>query len=100
MTVQMMSPRPGVKVRIGREMKIEWQVRGDLRLAAQKVSLSLDGGKSFITVASDLAGNIRSLRWFVPDNVPKTRRALLKVVVTDANGAAAEGVGAQVFRIK
>lgn len=98
--VQLLLPNSGERLRRGKEARIEWEVQTAVPLASQKVLISLDGGDNFIVIASSVDGDARSLVWAVPEDLPRTKKALFKVVATDQFGESAEGLSAQTFRIK
>jgi len=99
-SVQVMSPAPGQKLRRGKDVMIEWTVKSPLPLNSQEVLISLDGGDSFIVISSGLGGEVRDFSWTLPESIPKTKKALIKVVATDISGANAEGITAGTLRIK
>jgi hypothetical protein len=98
--VQLLLPNSGRRLRRGKEAIIEWAVQTDLPLASQTVLISLDGGDNFIVIAPFVDGNARRFVWAVPEEMPRTKKALLKVVAVDQFGQSAEGLSAQIFRIK
>jgi hypothetical protein len=98
--VQLLLPNSGERLRRGKEARIEWEIQTDLPLASQKVLISLDGGDNFIVIAPTVDGDARRFVWAVPEDMPRTKKALLKVVATDQFGESAEGLSAQTFRIK
>jgi hypothetical protein len=98
-SVQVLSPVSGEKLRRGKEARIEWEVQTASGLATQTVFVSVDGGQNFIVIAS-VDGAARSLVWVVPEDSPRTRKALFKVVAMDQLGGSGEGVSAQPLRIK
>lgn len=98
--VQLVSPVSTRKLRRGKDVKIEWEVQSAFPLASQKILVSVDGGDSFVEIAPSLGGEARSFTWTLPETLPKTKRALIKIVATDINGASAEGMSARTLRIK
>lgn len=98
--VRLLSPNSGERLRRGKEAKIEWEIQTAVPLASQKVLVSLDGGDRFIVIASSVDGDARSFVWTVPEEMPRTKKALFKVVATDQLGESAAGLSAQTFRIK
>ncbi len=98
--VKVLSPSSGQKLRRGRDLIIEWEAKSVLPLVSQVAELSADGGESFIVIAPSLGGDIRSFTWNVPVSFLKTKRALIKIVATDTNGASGEGLSAGDLRIK
>ncbi len=97
---KVLSPSSGQKLRRGRDLIIEWEAKSVLPLVSQVAELSADGGESFIVIAPSLGGDIRSFTWNVPVSFLKTKRALIKIVATDTNGASGEGLSAGDLRIK
>jgi hypothetical protein len=100
LTVKVVSPNANRKLRRGTEVKIEWEVQTAFPLASQEILVSVDGGDSFVQVTPSLGGESRSFTWTLPDSLPKTKRALIKIVATDINGAHAEGMTEGTLRIK
>jgi hypothetical protein len=98
--VQLVSPSSGAKLRRGKESLIEWKVQSPAPLVSQELFISFDGGESFVILAADLPGDARNFLWPVPEALQKTKRALIKIVVTDIGGSGAEGLSEQPFRIK
>jgi hypothetical protein len=98
--VELVSPSSGAKLRRGKESLIEWKVQSAAPLLSQELFISFDGGESFVILAADLPGDARNLLWRVPEGLQKTKRALIKIVVTDISGSAAEGRSRQPFCIE
>lgn len=100
LTVRVLLPSAGQRLRRGKEAAIEWEVQTASPLVSQRLLISLDGGESFAVLAASLPGDTRNFVWTVRGDLEKTKRALIQVVVTDANGASVEAVSEQMFRIK
>ena len=98
--VQLLLPNSGERLRRGKEASIEWEVQTELPLASQRVLISLDGGDNFNVIAPSVDGDARRFIWAVPEDMPRTKKALLKVVAIDQFGQSAEGLSTQTFRIK
>lgn len=99
LSVQVMSPASGQRLRRGKDVRIEWTVNSALPVSTQEVLISVDGGDSFIVIASGLGAEVRDFSWTLPENINKTKKALIKVVATDNGGNNTEGTTGT-FRIK
>jgi hypothetical protein len=100
LTAQLISPSSGGRLIRGKNVKIEWKVQSLAPIAAQKLFLSVDGGETFIVITTSLDSNTRSFMWKIPKTLPRTRKALIKVVVTDINSISSEAINEQPLRIK
>lgn len=99
-SVRITSPVPGQKLLRGKEVMIEWVVQSPLPIDSQEVLLSTDAGSNFIVIASALGGSVRDFAWTLPDNIPRTKKALIKVVAIDNSNNNAEGITTGALRIK
>jgi hypothetical protein len=100
LTVRLVSPNANRKLRRGRDVNIEWEIESAFPVTSQELLVSLDGGETFLMIASSLESQARSFTWTVPESLPRTKKALIKIVASDANGAVAEGLSAGDLRIK
>jgi hypothetical protein len=100
LVVQLVWPNSGEMLKRGKRARIEWKILSALPLTSQKLFISLDGGESFAPLEPFLPADARSFDWTVPEDLKKTRRALIKAVAIDVTGASGEGVSEQMFRIK
>jgi hypothetical protein len=100
LSLQIVYPNSGGKLIRGQDVTIQWTVRSAVPIASQQILLSLDNGASFNVIAPSVDPDSRSYIWAVPQTLPKSKRALIKVAATDSNGNAADAVSTQPFRIK
>jgi hypothetical protein len=100
LTVKVVSPNANRKLRRGKDVNIEWEIESAFPVTSQELLASLDGGENFLMIASLADGQARSFKWTVPESLPKTKKALIKVVATDVNGAVADGLSVGNLRIK
>ena len=99
-SLQIIYPNSGGKMIRGQDVTIQWSVQSAIPLASQQILLSLDNGASFNVIAPSVDPDSRSYIWAVPQTLPKSKKALIKVAATDSNGNAADAVSSQTFRIK
>jgi hypothetical protein len=100
LSIQVTSPGSGERLRRGKAANIEWAVKNYIEIASQKILISLDGGESFIEIAGSIPGDARSFEWVLPEHLPKTKKAIIKVEITETGGVVAEGFSAGKVRIK
>lgn len=98
--VQLVSPDSGKKLRRGQQVDVKWLAESEVPISAQQLFISLDNGEIFIPITAELEGEMTQVAWIVPETLPKTRKALLKIVVVNAIGESAEDTSKQAFRIK
>jgi|GEM_PF-1251866 len=98
--VELLSPNSGGKVKRGNDVEIEWQAKSGFQILVQQILLSLDKGESFVPITPLLEGTTTHFTWTVPDTLPNVKKALLKVMVINAAGDAAEDVSKQTFKIR
>jgi hypothetical protein len=98
--VHLLSPDPGRRLRRGQEVEIGWQADSVIPISMQQLFLSLDNGETFAPITSILEGDKTSLAWTIPETLPKTKKAMLKILVVDVIGDSAEDTSQQAFRIK
>lgn len=99
-SVTLLSLNSGEVVLRKKQVTIEWSVHAFDTIASQQILLSVDHGESFTPITPLLDGRQRSFSWRVPDSLRKTRKALLKIVVTDEKGHHGEDMTDRTFRIK
>jgi len=98
--VQLLSPDPGLKLRRGQEVEIDWQADSVIPMAVQQLFLSLDNGESFAPITAILEGDQTSIAWTVPETLPTAKKSILKILVVNVIGDSAEDTSKQPFRIK
>jgi hypothetical protein len=87
--VKVISPNGGEKARGGAKLAISWQTTDNVAVRSQRVTLSLDGGKTFSTlVAGELAADVSSFSFTLPDSIQATADARIQVEATDTSGLA------------
>lgn len=99
-SVTLLSLNSGEVVLRRKQLNIEWSVHASGAIASQQVLLSLDKGESFTPITPPLDGAQRSFLWRVPYSLGKTKKALLKIMVTDENGHQGADISDRTFRIK
>lgn len=82
--VTLLEPRAGAVLRGGAQVTLRWVSRDDIGVVAQSVQLSIDGGRSYNTLAERLKGDAGALEWRVPNLT--TTLARLRVQAFDAAG--------------
>jgi hypothetical protein len=98
-TVQLLSPSSG-KLKRGREVDIDWQADSQVGIALQQLFLSLDNGESFAPISGILDGSATEFAWIVPDTLPNTKKARLKIMVVNAIGDSADDTSKETFKIR
>jgi len=97
--VQLLSPSFG-KLKRGKEVDVLWQADSRVPILAQQLFLSLDNGKTFAPISSELDGVATEFAWIVPDTLPTTKKARLKVIVLNGIGDLAEVISENTFKVR
>lgn len=97
--VQLLSPSFG-KFKRGREVDVLWQADSRVPILAQQIFLSLDNGKTFAPISNELDGVATEFAWIVPDTLPATKKARLKIMVLNGIGDLAEVVSENTFKVR
>ena len=97
--VQLLSPSSGKLIR-GQGIDISWIADSVPPIALQQVFLSTDNGASYTPISAILNETADELAWIVPESLPKTKKARLKIVVVNAIGNQAEDVSKGKLKIK
>jgi hypothetical protein len=97
--VELLSPIFG-KLKRGREVDITWTATSLQGIALQQIFLSLDDGESFSPISALLDQGVSVLTWHIPEELPKTKRARLKVMVLDGVGKTAEDSSPDRLKVK
>jgi hypothetical protein len=81
-TVTMTAPQPGDSFAGGSVVPISWTAFDDTGLRSISIQASLDGGRTWDTIARDLPGNQTSFNWLIPPSqgVPEVR---IRVIAHD-----------------
>jgi hypothetical protein len=87
--VELLSPTSG-KLKRGREVDVTWLATSSNGIAFQQVFLSLDDGETFSPISVVMDDHTSELAWIVPQDLPTTKKARLKVVVLSGIGVTAE----------
>ena len=87
--VELLSPTSG-KLKRGREVDVTWLATSSNGIAFQQVFLSLDDGETFSPISVVMNNQTSELAWIVPQDLPTTKKARLKVVVLSGIGVTAE----------
>ncbi len=96
--VSIQMPNGGETLAANRPFNITWSAGDNVGLVRQDIALSTDEGNTFpITIASGLAGDIRSFVWSVP-NI-ETTKARIRITVFDATNNQAMSVSKSNFTI-
>ena len=69
----------------------------DTGIASHEIQLSRDGGATFTTLSTGIAGNVQSFQVTIPNE--KIKKAVIKVIARDAAGNSGEGVSG-IFKVK
>ena len=94
--VQVSTPLLGQRMVVGSHSTISWTVDTDT-LSWQDIQLSVDGGRTWLNVATFLSPTLRSYDWQVP-NLP-TKGARIRVRVYDRNRTVVEAMNPGRFYI-
>lgn len=97
-TVRVLSPGGDETVVGGARLRIEWESTDNVAVAAHRVQVSLDGGRTYREIA-ELPGAAQSCVWNVPAST-SAERARIKVVARDAAGNLGVGLSPGFFAIK
>ncbi len=95
-TVTLTAPNGGETLSAGGTYTVTWNASDNIGVASVDLAYSIDGGVTFMTIASGLA-NTGSYRWSVP-NTPAAS-VLLQVAAHDAAGNSAQDVSDNPFAI-
>ncbi|SRR6266487_3994175 len=98
-SVRLLFPTSG-KLKRGREVDISWQADSQVGIALQQLFLSLDNGESFAPISNILEGGATEFAWIVPDTLPNTKKARLKIMVVNAIGDSADDTSKETFKIR
>ncbi len=98
--VQLLSLNSGEKVKRGRTVRIEWTVGAGMTPSTQQLFLSTDDGQTFGPLSLLLGSEDRSFAWEISKSLRKTKKALIRIRVSDAAGKSAEDISDTTFRIK
>lgn len=98
--VTVLAPNGGEKVRRGEVLSIAWDAEDGSGVASQSVAaVPADGTAPPIVIAAELAGDVTSLEWTVPDDTP-TGRYVVQVTARDAAGNTGTDASDRRFRIR
>lgn len=97
--VQLLSPSSG-KLKRGQGVDISWIADSIPPIALQQVFLSLDNGESYTPISAILNETADEFAWIVPESLPKTKKARLKIVVVNTIGSQAEDISKRKLKIK
>ncbi|HKA21584.1 MAG TPA: hypothetical protein VKN18_25130 [Blastocatellia bacterium] len=97
--VQLLSPSFG-KFKRGREVDVLWQADSRVPILAQQVFLSLDNGETFAPISNELDGAATEFAWIVPEELPTTKKARLKIIVLNGIGDLAEVISENTFKVR
>ncbi len=98
--VELLTANDGEVLRRGSEVEITWEIKTTGRILSQQLFLSVDKGRTYTAISEPLDGSRRSYIWQIPADMPKAKKAKLKVLVIDENGIIEGDVTDRVFRIK
>jgi len=87
-TITIASPVAVQSVAAGSQLIIRWTSTDNVRVTSQDLLLSLDGGTSFSALATNLAGDVQTFTWNVPNRV--VQRARIRVIARDAESNVAQ----------
>lgn len=93
--VQILKPNAPDTLLIGSSYNITWSVTGT-NISTQTIQLSLDGGRNWEDIITDLPGSARAYSWLVPNRPTKTGRIR---VIAHRGGSHGEGTSASNFSI-
>jgi hypothetical protein len=92
--------QPAKKLRRGQDVRIDWEVKSQLQIVSQELFVSIDNGLNFAPISPVLEGDLRGYTWSIPKSMPKAKKALIKILVTDESGSSSFDVTDQTFKIK
>jgi hypothetical protein len=91
--VNVIAPRAGDTVVPGTNLQITYTSTDNVGVVANDISLSTDAGRTFTTIASNLAGNIQQFTFAVPSDFnPPSRQSIVRVTARDAGGNTGMGL--------
>jgi hypothetical protein len=98
-SVTVAAPNGGERLFTGSSYLVEWAASDDTGLASFDVSVSVDGGGSFLPIAEcqELPESARSCLWLAPG--PPSVNALIRVEAEDTSGNSASDDSDAIFRI-
>lgn len=99
-TLRLLSLNKGKKVKRGRVVTIEWRFEGASPIRQQQLSLSLDGGETFIPLSPIIEDGANRYEWIVAATQAKSKEALVRITVIDETPAVSFDVCDKTFRIK
>jgi hypothetical protein len=97
--VQLLSPTFG-KFKRGRAVDVVWMADSSVPILFQQVLLSLDNGETFAPISAVLDRDATEFTWIVPDTLPNTKKARLKIVVVNRIGDSAEDTSKNTFKVR
>ncbi|HJQ24264.1 MAG TPA: hypothetical protein VKA60_10145 [Blastocatellia bacterium] len=95
-TVNLITP-DGSKLKHNKPYTIQWQASDNIAVVSQDVLLTLDNGANFITLATNLAGNVQTLPFTPSDQ--QIGKGIIRIVARDAAGNATQADSPK-FKIK
>jgi YD repeat-containing protein len=84
--ITLIRPTGGEVLPGGTTFRIQWQSDDNVAISAHTIALSTDAGKTFADPFATLGGNQQSYDWILPNDVPPSRTALIRVTAADAAG--------------
>jgi len=99
-TVRLLTLNSGERLSRGSSARLEWEVQAASPIVSQQIFLSEDRGATFRAISETLAGDERSYTWEIATTLNKTKKALIKIVVTDEQGNTGEDLTDRAFRIR
>lgn len=99
-SVQLQVTNDGEVFHRGTDVNITWDVATTGKVSSQQLFLSVDKGRNFSPISPSLDGSSRTYLWHIPDDMPKAKKSLLKVVVINEDGTIVEDVSDSIFKIK
>jgi hypothetical protein len=97
--VQLLSPSFG-KLKRGLEVDVLWQADSRVPILFQQIFLSLDNGTTFTPISNVLDGAATEFAWIVPETLPTTKKARLKIMVMNGIGDVAEDTSENTFKVR
>ncbi|MEW6735722.1 MAG: hypothetical protein AB1489_30805 [Acidobacteriota bacterium] len=99
-TVRFLNPLGGERFNQDDNLTITWSSSDNVRVTAQDLSLSTDGGNTFsTTIATGLDGTTQSFAFTIPTSI-ETTRARLRLIVRDAANNMAQTITPADFQIQ
>ncbi len=84
--ITLIRPTGGEVLPGGTTFRIQWQSDDNVGVAAHTIALSTDSGKTFADPFASLGGTQQSYDWILPNDVPPSRTAVIRVSAADAAG--------------